>query len=245
MTLLELKAAAAAYLERNTDDLTVNSVDLGLIALNQVRLKAQLDHDFEFTRKLVTVEVNSVVGGSLDVAVEYGTTNTVLVGTIVDVGLFDSVTGELRPVEWTTVAEGLSREREENPYATVRYPSDSQAESGPFGQRRFVFSGSRVFFFPRPKEPITFTLGVEAYTLSPDWVAEDLINEIPPTDPWLTKGHQYLLWAVVIQLNHLYKGFVFRQEGNLPPPKELADAGLASLISWDIFRYEQTRRHGR
>lgn len=245
MTLYEIKATAAAYLKKETPDLTVNGVDLGLIALNQVRLNAELNNDFEFSRKLVTVSVDGVVGGTLDGAVAYGTEDVVSVKSIVDVGLFDVETLDLLPVEWSTVSESLSRQRQENPFSIPRYPTDSQAESGPFGQRRFLFSGNKVFFYPKPIETETFTLGIEAYTFTTDWVDADLLAESVVGAPWSTKGQQYLLWGTVIQLNHLLKEFVFRQEGNLPPPQALADQGLANLISWDTFMFEQARRHGR
>lgn len=246
MTLFEIKAAAAAYLEVNTDDLTVNSVDLGLIALNQVRKNAELTHDFEFSRGLVTVNVDSVVGGRLDTAVTYGTTDLVEVKGIVDVGLFSADLGQFYPVEWTTVAEGLARTREENPFSVIRYPTDGQALTGLWGQRRFTFSGMSVYFYPKPLEPISFSLGIEAYLFTPDWTELDLINtDVNVGAPWTTMGQQFMLWGTIIHLNNLFKQFVPRQEGNLAPPTTMMQEGLEMLISWDIFKYEQSRRRGR
>ena len=246
MTLFEIKAATAAYLGKSVPDLTVNGVDLGLAALNQVRLNAELNHDFEFSRKLLTVSVDGVTGGSLDDAVEYGTEEPVIeIKTVVDVGTFDEF-ANLIPAEWSTVSESLARQRMENPRSVPRYPTDGQATSGPWGQRRFLFTANKVYFYPKATNQ-TFNVGFEAYTFMPDWVDDDLIEE-PEVDhgpPWSTKGQQYLLWSSVIHLNNLFKEFVFRQEGNLPPPDKLADAGLQSLISWDIFKFEQFRRHGR
>lgn len=246
MTLFEIKAAAAGYLNREVAELTVNGVDLGLMALNQVRLFAELNNDFEFSRKLLTLDVDGVTGGNLDEAVEQGTDDVFEVKTIVDVGLFSGETGDFLPVEWSTVAESLLRQRMENPYAVPRYPTDGEARSGPWGARRFVFTGNKVYFYPKV-ENTTFEVGFEAYTFTTDWVDADLLEDADDvnTAAWTMKGHQYLLWGVVEHLNNLFKGFVFRQEGNLPPPKDLKDAGLAGLIQWDIFRYEQNRRHGR
>lgn len=62
---------------------------------------------------------------------------------------------------------------------------------------------------------------------------------------WTTYGSQYLQWAVIIQLNHLFKSYVFRQEGNLPPPEKLAAEGLDAFREWDTGRFETFRRHGR
>ncbi len=240
MKLESIIASAAAYLGKTSADLTVNAVDLGLVALNQVRKNAELNHDFEFSRKLLTLDVDGITGGSLDEAVEYGTDDVYEVKTLLDVGQFDE-TGNLLPVEWTTLGEGLIRQRMENPRYSARYPTDAEAVSGPIGQRRFVFSGGSVYFYPKVVNTM-FTVGMEAYTFVPDWVKADLTTEVTP---WATHGQQYLLWGTVMHLNNLFKEFVFRQEGNLPPPKDLTDAGLSSLIAWDTFKFEQFRRHGR
>jgi hypothetical protein len=63
------------------------------------------------------------------------------------------------------------------------------------------------------------------------------------SDIWLTKGSQYLLWGGIVEVNHLCKEFVFRQEGNLPPPEKLRDNALENFRQWDAFRYEENRRH--
>lgn len=246
MTLFEIRNAAAAYLHRDADELEVNDVDLGLSALNQVRQNAEQANDFGFTRKLLALTVDGVSGGSLDDAVEQGTTSPpVEVKTVVDVGTFDA-DGNFCPAEWTTVAESLNRQRADNPHYVTRYPTDAQAVTGPMGWRRFVFSGNKVFWFPKTPN-VTFDVGLEAYTFTPDWTEADLDeNNTGAYDgPWTQKGSQYLLWSVIIHLNQLFRDFVFRQEGNLPPPQTLADQGLQSLITWDIFKYEQFRRHGR
>ena len=63
------------------------------------------------------------------------------------------------------------------------------------------------------------------------------------TDIWWKQGSQILWWAAIVQVNHLCKEFVFRQEGNLPPPEKLAEAALETFRQWDSFKYEQDRRH--
>lgn len=242
MNLLEIKTAVANYFGKALADLTVLSQDLFLVAANQVRRQAELQHDFEFTRKLVTVTVNGVTGGSLDDAVLYGTATDVDIKSIIDVGLFDNDTN-LRPVEWTTVAESLERQRQENPHTAPRYPTDNWYQSGPNGQARFDFTGSTVYRFPKDSSN-NFTLGMEVYTFHTDWVAGDL-GGTPVTDTWTKYAAQFIQWGVIVHLNHLYKEFVARTEGNLPPPSQLRDEALAAFIAWDSGRYEQNRRHGR
>lgn len=251
MTLYEIKVAVAAYLEKVIDDLTQQDVDLGLIALNHVRQVAEMNNDFNFTRKLLQVTVDGVTGGSLDTAIEYGAADlnggppTIPIKTIVDVGTLDT-SGNFRPAEWTTTEDSLNRQRADSPYYTPRYPTDAQAICGPNGQQRFTFAGNKVFFFPKTTD-LSLTVGIDAYTFTPDWTEDDVQRDSPFVydGPWTQRGSQYLLWATVIHMNHLFKGFVFRQEGNLPPPQVLADTGLASLQTWDTFMFEQFRRHSR
>jgi hypothetical protein len=239
MTLNDIRSAAAGYLHRTVSDFTINGVDLSLFALNQVRTAAEMQNDFNFTRKLMSLDVDGVVGGSLSGAMEYGTSNPFEIKTIVDVGQFDTK-GNLNPVDWTTVAAGLDIQRDESCYS-FRYPTDGQA-TGANGVPRIVFSGDKVYLFPKGTANTASTLGLEAYTFTKDWVVGDY-GTTP--SPWGTKGAQYLLWGTVLHLNQVYKDFVFRQEGNLPPPQTLADQGLQALITWDIFKYEQFRRHNR
>lgn len=240
MTLREIKNAAASYLDREELDLNVNGLDLGLVAMNTVRREAEAVWDFEFQRRLVTVSVNGVTGGSLDSAVLYGTATSAEIKTVIDVGLFDEQ-GNLRPVEWTTVAESLERQRSENPFGSNLYLTDGEAESGPCGTGRFDFVGSTVYRFPKVSNA-TYTLGMEVYAGTTDWVASDLNSTVAP---WTTFGAPFLLWATVVELNHLFKAFVPRQEGNLPPPTQRAAAALDAFRQWDTSRFEQSRRHGR
>lgn len=245
MTLKEIKGAIAAYLNKETEDLTVNSVDLGLMAMNQVRQQAELNNNFEFKRGLATVTVDGVTGGSLENAVLFGTNTVVGIKSLVDVGLFDDE-GNFRGVEWTTVGDSLERARSDNVAFTVpRYPTDGEARSSLEGGGRLTFSNSQIMVFPFAPG-YTYTVGIEAYLFTPDWTETDLnVDSQTFGSPWNTQGSQFLMFGSIVHLNNLYKQFVFRQEGNLPPPKDLRDEALASLISWDVFKYEQSRRHDR
>lgn len=240
MTLNEIKGAVAAYLNKSIGNLTIGGLDLGLQALNQVRTNAELMNDFGFTRKLLTLSVDGVTGASLDDALEYGTEEpNIEIKTVVDVGVADS-DGNFVPADWTTTEDSLNIQRQDNPLALPRVPTDAQSVSSMIGVRRFVFAGDKVFYFPRTTG-LTVTLLIIAYTFTPDWDDDSLED----SNIWTTRGAQYLQWKTVIHLNHLWKEFVFRQEGNLPPPQVLADEGLQTLINWDIFKYEQHRRHSR
>lgn len=221
-------------------DLTQNSVDLFLVAANQARLEAELLYDFEFTRTLAELTVDGSTGGSLVDAVLYGTATAVDVKSVLEVGIFDTA-GNFLPVDWTSVAESLERMRV-NPSYVKRNRTDGDATTA-VGRGRFTFSGDQITFFPKTVGE-TYDIGLEIYKMTADWDANTLAATTA-TDPWLTKGHMYIQWKSIVHLNHYAKEFVFRQEGNLSPPDKMADSALASFREWDIFRFEQFRRHGR
>jgi len=214
-----------------------------VIAANQVRRNTELNHDYEFQRKLVTLTVDGVTGGSLDNAVLYGTATTVVIKTIVEMGLFDE-DANLRPVEWTTVAESMERQRGDNPGENPRYPTDAWYVSGPEGQARFTIANNTVYRFPKDEDN-DFSIGMEVYVWNDDWTASDVEDEAGTTNVWTREGGEYLMWGTVVHLNHLFKEFVYRQEGNLPSPEKLRDTALENFKEWDSHKYEQFRRRGR
>lgn len=242
MNIYQLKTAIASAFLKSVDDLMVNDQDLGLLALNQVRQLAEQVNDFEFNHRLLTLNVDGVTGGSLETAVLFGTNEVRTIKTLVDVGLGDG-NGNFIPVEWTTSMDTFNRQRMDNPY-TFRYPTDGQAMCGPIGQKRFVFHRNNVSHFPAAPNT-TFNLLIDAYVMSPDWVDADAAADAVGDGEWLLNGYTYLQWAAIVHMNEFFKGFVFRQEGNLPPPETLRDNALNAMITWQVFKYEQYRRHSR
>ena len=345
MTLLELRSTLAAYLQKTVPDLLVNGMDLSLLALNNVRRKAEMLHDFEFSRRRITVTLDGLDGGTLDDAIQEGSP-TCEVKSVIECGIYDDG-WNVHPVEWTTVAESLERQRMMKPGFGPRYPSDGEATTGSYGAgmdlQRIAFCGNDIWCVPTRQKGKLFDLEIEAYTFQQDWLATsdsvvvtdvlgmdgvngtywpygifnqrplyiNVIDSAPPpstmlraiwwdasgewritsvnfigADPptvvnyqsmtatsmtpggqytghgawaglgtvtmapgsdtggiWLSKGSQYLLWAGIVEVNHLCKEFVFRQEGNLPPPEKMAEEALEVFRQWDTFKYEQTRRH--
>jgi len=343
MTLLEMRSTIAGYLQKTISDLVVNGVDLSLLALNQVRRQAEMVNDFEFSRRQVTVRVDGLDGGTLDDVIQAGSP-VCEVKTVIECGIYDD-NWNTHPVEWTTVADSIERQRQIKPGYGPRYPMDGEATTGFYdaGLPRIAFCGNDIWCVPTGQKGQFFDLELEVYTFQPDWTAtSDSVNvadvlgmdgvngtywpygifnrrpfyinvsdQAPPpttplrsiwwdnsgewritraeatgsdppvivnyqsmvatsmmpggqytghgtwgglgtvtlapgsdmTDIWLKHGAQYLLWAAIVQINHLAKEFVFRQEGNLPPPEKLAESALEAFKLWDSFKYEQDRRH--
>ena len=332
----------AAYLQKSVPELTINGADLSLLALNNTRKTAEMVHDFEFSRKHVTVTVDRMSGGTLDDAIQEGSPNCE-VKSVIECGIYDDGFN-LQPVEWTTVAESLERQRQVKPGFGPRYPTDYYATTGSysFESPRIAFCGNDIWCVPTGTRNDEFDLELEVYTFQQDWtstsdsvIVQRLTNPTgangsywpygiyngrpmyinilygPPVTPlyviwwdgvghwriapmadlgqptlvnyaemvgttmvpggayvpkgtwsgtdgiavvemmpgsdtsdvWLTKGAQYLLWGAIVEANHLSKEFVFRQEGNLPPPEKLRDSALEVFLQWDMFKYEQNRRH--
>lgn len=176
-TILELKSTIAGILGVTVTDFTVNDIDFGLAALNAVRLQAEQGNDFEFQRKTLSLTVNTLIGGSLEDAVIYGTSTAATIKTLIDVGQADT-NGNFVPLEWTTKAESLERTRGENRYGSraLRYPSDADYQVYVGGRRRVVFNGDRVSLFPMGTVSENVTLLFEAYVYSSAWTAYSLLG---------------------------------------------------------------------
>jgi hypothetical protein len=342
MTLLALRSMIAAYLQKSVDGLVINGVDLGITALNNVRRQAEMLHDFEFSRRHVTVSVNRMSGGTLLDSVLEGSPS-VEVKSVIEAGIYDDGFN-VQPVEWTTISESIERQRMLKPGFVPRYPTDSSATTQGYGvgMPRIAFCGDEIWCVPTGTRDEDFDLELEVYTFERDWTSTSdsvvvtgitnpagasgsywpygLYNQRPlyiniigaapaalyaiwwdgvgewritamadlgvvtplnrakmvgnamvpggayaPTGTWtatvtgwgtavmsagdatsgvwLSKGATYLLWGSIVEVNHLAKEFVFRQEGNLPPPEKLRDDALETFRQWDSFRYEQFRRH--
>lgn len=72
MTLAQLKAVCAAYHKKAVGDLTVNGVDLFLIAANNARRNGEKLQNFEMARVTATLDIDGETGGALADAVIAG-----------------------------------------------------------------------------------------------------------------------------------------------------------------------------
>jgi len=171
MTLLQLRSMMAAYLQKSVPDLTINGADLSLLALNNVRRQAEMLHDFEFSRKHVTVTVDGMSGGTLEDAIQEGSPSCE-VKSVIECGIYDD-NFNVHPVEWTTVSESIERQRQMKPGFGPRYPSDGEATTAGrgFDLQRIAFCGNDIWCVPTMERGQFFDLELEVYTFQQDWTS--------------------------------------------------------------------------
>lgn len=118
-----------------------------------------------------------------------------------------------------------------------RYLSDAEVFTGDYKQRlpheAYLF-GDTIEIKPLPTE--NYTLSADAFVWLPDYAAPT------DTDFFVEHGDDYLMWAAIVECNHLTQTFVPQQEGNLAPPIKARDESLATLREYDAFIVESGRQ---
>jgi hypothetical protein len=241
MNLAQLKAACAAYHQKTTDELTINSIDLFLLAANNARRKAEQLHSFEYMRCTAKLNIDGVTGGSFASAT-IDQTNFVKLKEVVAVSVLRN--GVFTPVDFTRADIEIERERSalelSNSYwMDARYPSDSQFAVQQ-GCKTIVQRAQALYLFPRVSsiaQGATNPLPVyiEGFGFLKDYVSSDLQTSTP-TDFFIENGFEFMQWATIKELNYLFQTFVPRQEGNvIPDPKAERDEAWRDLLLWDAY----------
>ena len=242
MNLAQLKATCAAYHQKTTDELTINSADLFLVAANNARRKAEQLHSFEYMRCTATLNIDGVTGGQFASAV-IDQPNFVKLKEIVAVSILRN--GVYLPVDFTRADIAIERDRSEaqlnnNYWWDVRYPSDSQFAVMQ-DCKTVVQRAQALYLYPRVS---TLAVGatnplptyVEGFGFLKDYVASDLGSSCAPTDFFIENGFEFMQWATIKELNYLFQTFVPRQEGNvIPDPKAERDEAWRDLLLWDAY----------
>jgi hypothetical protein len=210
-------AGASSPFAEDVADIKEVSRRLGLRAVNNARLWAERQHDFELTIR--TVRGTILPGGALMWAGEledlYDEEEMVRLKGIRDVYLIGDET--MRPIK-VMRRNVLAQELREQLY----FDHDRSKVA--------VVSGARLFLHPQVLDDGE---AVEVALEGPAWMESYEGDE--DTDFLIEHGYDFMMWQTVIELNHLIKQFVPRQEGNLPPPTAQRDAAWMSLVQWDEF----------
>jgi len=231
MTVAQIKTRVANFFHKAVGDCTVNSEDLILSAMNSAKLLAEQTHDFEKSKKLCQLIISSSTGAALSSATLFGTTTGVQIKSILNCGIVGD-DGSIRPIDFrrrdSVMAEIRKVNRVEPLDGFDRYPAED-AEKWSVGVREVMQWGDQVMLRPM-LDSGSVTLVMECYTNMPDYDSTGTY-----TDFFTLYGHNYLVWQSIVELNHFYKEFITRQEGNVAPPDRLAATYLQQLINWDIY----------
>jgi len=87
--------------------------------------------------------------------------------------------------------------------------------------------GGRLYTFPARAVVCNLVLDVN------EWVPQ--LESGEQTNFFTEWGEDFLMWSAIVELNHLTKTFVQRQEGNLSPPEKMRDSAFISLVEWDNY----------
>lgn len=110
-----------------------------------------------------------------------------------------------------------------DPY--YRYPATDPTETQPV---YLTYDGVNVRVMPEQDATVVLE--------GNRWMAPYEDDE--DTDFLLQDGFDFMMWATIVELNHLNQKFVPRQEGSLPPPVHARDEAWMSLVAHDEFRYD-------
>lgn len=229
MKLSELKATVAAMFNKETAEIPTV---LFLNAANNARRRAELLHDFEGSRITADVSIVGAAGGALTAATNIVGAGTGGVKSITAISRIDA-DGYPWPVPFVRYDMALERTRAEGRsdpeyWFDERYPRDGAQGDG---YPAVVQVGGKLFLYP--KGDATIAVSFVGFGWLPVYVEGTLETADP--DFIVAYGHEYLQWAIVVELNHIYKHFVPRQEGNVAPPDKLRDDALRNLILWDSY----------
>lgn len=245
MNLIQLKAAVAAYHSVEVEELTQGPVDLFLVALNNVRKKAEKRHNFGLTRCTGVLDIDGVNGGSLsDATIMPANMFSGIKEVIALSGL--NVSQQFVPLDFTRADIEIERERYEielsnNFWPTDRYPSDADVLRN-VGAGTLVMRGNTIYNFPRMQTSagnVPLTVYIEGYGWLLDYTDDDLdgnIDELGPKDFLVEHGFEFLQWATIIELNWKFQTFVPRQEGNVGSPEAMRQEAWKDLLLWDTYQ---------
>ena len=240
MNIGQIIDVSKAYLQQE-DDCCFNAggVDLGLVAANNAKKRAERLHDWNAER--TTVELDLVGTANLSDAVGYGSEVKVPIKSpyqfyIETTRGTDTV---LTPVRHNDVKRAARRDVEYrdkpyNIYTWQRYPGDAYTENFR-SEVKILMQGNQISLTPPTNEATKIV--IDAYQWLPEYTG-------PNDEDWFTEnGQTYLQWAIIAELNHLTQTFVDRQEGSIGSRavEQARDGDLQDLIMQDDYQNEVGR----
>jgi hypothetical protein len=241
--LASLKVTCAAYLRRATSEMTVDTVDLFLVAANAARVRAEKMHNFEYSRIVATIVIDGNNGGAFSDAVITSADSDAIV-SVKEITALRRLrpNGSYIPLDFTRADIPIERERTElefsdNLWPTFRYPSDADLRAR--GTASTVIQrGRKLFIYPGFIDSVDnqVSLTIEGYGWLANYGSIGVVTE--PEDFMVEFGLDYLKWAIICELNKMFGTFVPRQEGNLPEPVKERDDAFRELVIWDSYQVD-------
>lgn len=230
-------------LNRTVDEFILDDgVDLLNEAINNAQRVAQNAHDFERSKVLVDLVIDEVAGGDLDNAYLHGgdvEADAVEIITIMEIGTWNDANTDICELSWLSYDESKQRNRsgagsEYDP--ETRYPGDDTTLRR-YHSPYFIVRGGTVLLASPGTSGTEQTIGLYVCKYFGDMPDPD---ENPEYENWLMKkGGVWLMWQAIVELNHINKHFVFRQEGNLMPPEKRAAEAWDALIKADTYQFNK------
>lgn len=250
MNVGDLKDTIAAFLQVPVADTIQNGMDLCMLALNNAKKKAERMHDWNCEEVSAYGGCTDGLGawGNMTIVNDDASTELIALKQVQSFYLETEDGQTLVPLLHHTKKHGAvwAKERLEarGLDSAYRHRGDSSvaneliATNGRNGYRHEVFvQGKKYEIHPNPAgERVVW---VDAYRWLPAYSSDD------DEDFFTEQGHDYLMYAGIVELNLLFQTFIPQAEGNLAPPEKARDTALAGLIEFDNFIVESGRQPSR
>jgi hypothetical protein len=198
-------------------------------AVNAARKWAEQDHDFDCNRQTVigVVPANGGLLWKAALADKYDAEVDHKLKVVENVYLRHT-NGDV-PIRFMR-KKGVAQDVLETPSYGVDESGSDLRDANECGRTLAYFHGDRMFLAPSNTVNVDVTL--DGIVWSADYSDED------DEDWFLEHGHNFLFWQSVVELNHLTKQFVYRQEGNVMPPENQAKLAYQTLVKLDDYMIE-------
>ena len=235
MTVGELKKVVAAYLQVPTSDLVQNNIDLGIVALNNARRRAELHKDWQ--TELYRVKTTTTLGdGNWESMTRVSDSASVTVKTPQTFWMLENEV--LVPLYHHTIEHGATwaRERLASRSFTTdrRYLRDDEyrltlheMNPGYSSDYQIFLRGTEFIIEPTPSE--NKEIHVDGFIWLDDYTDD------ADTDFFTERGEEYMQWSAVVDLNHIFQAFIPQTEGNLSPPVRARNEALEALAKYDEY----------
>ena len=195
-----------------------------LVAANNAMRSGQKRHDFNFLAGSVQVSVDP------DTGADWTSLTSVATNLRRIEGAFLVQTAGMAPIRWTTRQNLANEVIRSNDRSVSRewYPTDATEY---VTETIALVEGNKVYLHPKPEAATTVEL--TGYT----WLTD--LAVVGDTNFMLEYGFDWVMWQTLVELNYYTKQFVARQEGNLPPPTQMAERAWLDLVQWDDTLFEK------